>query len=138
MLGIAGLACSKKNDDPAPKTKTELLTTGLWKISAATVTPALLSQTNLYTSMDACEKDNIVKYNTNGTTTTDEGATKCDATDPQTEMGTWVFNTDQTIITKHDGTNDPTSYKVVELTATTFKISFTESGYTYTLTAVHP
>ena len=65
----------------------------------------------------ACQRDNFERYETNGTHTVDEGATKCDPTDPQTETGTWAFydsatklifdpgpDTDTVNIIRNDGT----------------------------------
>jgi hypothetical protein len=87
MLSLALLSlliftgCQK--DDPPPPTKTELISRN-WKVTAMTaVFPAPIGTVDVLGQIDACEKDNIIKIQSAGTYTVDEGATKCDPTDPQ-------------------------------------------------------
>ena len=130
------VSCAKEKP-PAPKakTKTEMLTTHYWKMSAATIDPPLVVGgtpiSDWYAQMDACEKDNIYKYNANGTTVADEGATKCDPADPQTELETWSFNSTETIITENGS-----DAKLLNLTDNELKMSLVENidGINYTLT----
>ncbi|MDB4062430.1 BACON domain-containing protein, partial [Vicingaceae bacterium] len=49
--------------------------------------------TNIY---PACQQDNIQRFETDGSLAFDEGATKCDPTDPQTEAGNWAFYDSET------------------------------------------
>ena len=98
-------SCKKDKDEVVtPKTKTQLLCGKNWKITAATVDPAIdwngsgAVSANLYNQLQTCEKDGINVYNSNGTYTSDEGASKCDVSDPQTVTGTWVFNTNETTL----------------------------------------
>lgn len=43
-----------------------------------------------YDDLDACEKDNFLKFGADKSFSMDEGPTKCDATDPQrTALGGW-------------------------------------------------
>lgn len=129
IFAISG--CKKKETTPA-KTKTELLTAHYWKLTAMTVDPPLLTVTDLYAQMSPCAKDDIQKYNTNNTVVYDEGATKCDAADPQTTTSSWTFNSTETIITE-DGENE----NVLNLTENELKLSyiFTDNGINYTVTA---
>lgn len=47
-------------------------------------------QFDLYGMLEECVKDNLITFETNSTITVDEGATKCDAADPQTQTdGNW-------------------------------------------------
>lgn len=101
---ITGLAASFlltacENDKGAGPTngKSALLTGAKWKISSHTVTPGVdegdgILVTNLMTPDAACVHDDFTQYTANGKWSVDEGATKCDASDPQIETGTWKFN----------------------------------------------
>ncbi len=104
--------CQK--DDPPPPTKTELISRD-WKVTAMTaVFPAPIGTVDILSQLDACEKDNIIKIKADGTYTVDEGATKCDPTDPQTvETGNWAFTSNETKLTILDDTWD-----IVSLSAT--------------------
>ena len=84
-------SCKKNKDDSiSPKTKTELITAGPWKRTALVSTPAYdwnadgTFDTNILNTMFPCEKDNFETYQTNGMVVTNEGPTKCNASDPQT------------------------------------------------------
>ncbi len=88
---------------------------------------------NMFGFVENCNKDNFIKFNTNFSFVTDEGATKCDPTDPQTETDIWSFGpSESTIIMDGD------SQKIENLDATQLKLSSTEvdpdDGKTYTFT----
>ncbi|MCF8367689.1 MAG: lipocalin family protein [Bacteroidales bacterium] len=154
LLGLLSFAvillssCSKSDDEPAgdtPKTTTEKLTSGNWKVTAMTIDPGInffgTIYTDFYAQMEACEKDDLIKFNSNGTITDDEGATKCDANDPQaTTEGTWVLSADNSQLTIDYPDEDPITMTIITLNATTFKGSYTimedfgEGIQTYTLT----
>jgi hypothetical protein len=93
----------KKTTTPA-KSKTELLTAKAWKTTAMTINPGIAIIpggpviTDLFAFFDPCEKDDTEKFNTGGTGVSDEGATKCDPTDPQTSNFTWSFSNNETKI----------------------------------------
>ena len=136
------VACKKDKDNPAGKTKTELLTTGSWKMTAFTTNPADDFdgdgdlETNYFDYIPGCVKDDITTFKTNGTADVDEGATKCDPLDPQTESITWSFTNNETKV-EIDGAE----YTLVELTATTIKVSdtyvFGTTTYTDEITFSH-
>ncbi len=87
-------SCNKDDDPPVPKTKTQLLTQGTWKFKSATV-----GGTDYSSSLQTCQKDNILTFAAAGTGTIDEGATKCNpVTDPQTSPLTWNFASGETIL----------------------------------------
>ncbi len=92
-------ACKK---DKESKSKTELLTSGSWHVSAYTVDPAIdfdgdgTEETNVYAIMDQCIKDDHTTFIADGSAELDEGATKCDPGDPQTISLTWSINQDET------------------------------------------
>lgn len=83
-------SCSKDNSTPA-KTRTEILCQASWKFSAATV-----GGIDVSSQLSPCQKDNIVKFNSDGSGNLDEGATKCNGADPQTSSLTWSFQTNET------------------------------------------
>lgn len=81
------------------------LTKGMWKLTASAAVieaPAPIGTQNVgvYNTVQPCQQDNLYRYNEDGTTTTDEGATKCHASDPQqTTSGNWTQSADQRQIT---------------------------------------
>lgn len=112
-------SCSNDDDDnstPANNnpgnnspTKTEILTGRTWKITGATI-----DGQDIFGIFDDCDKDNIYQWKTNGDYVVDEGATKCDPSDPQIEtQSTWKFTDNETKI-EYDGD----SYTIKELTVT--------------------
>lgn len=50
-----------------------------------------------------CQLDNTYTFKSDGTGTTDEGATKCNSTDPQTTPFTWVFKNNGTVLSGNFG-----------------------------------
>lgn len=88
-------ACKKDSDNNTntAKTKTELITSSTWKFDNAK-----LGTTDISGFFDDCEKDNTVTFASNGTGTIDEGATKCDDSDPQTTPFNWSFESNETSI----------------------------------------
>ena len=106
LLMIAGSSC-KKEDKVETPSKTDILTagTGQWKMSVYTLTPPYdldgdgAPDTDAYATFEPCEKDNYFVFKKDGVLETNEGASKCDAADPQIEMGTWSFSNNETEIT---------------------------------------
>lgn len=138
-LMIAALAfltvssCNKDEDDAGTttptKSKTELITAKAWKMTALTVSPGITpvpggpTITDVYSLMDPCEKDDTEKYNTGGSGVSDEGATKCDPADPQTENFTWAFANNETKLVLDGDTGD-----ILQLDGTTLKIATQVDG----------
>jgi len=83
-------ACKKSSH---VKTSTELLTQSSWKFSKATVNGVDISS-----SLQACQKDNIIVFAAAGTGSVDEGSTKCNSGDPQTVTFTGSFTNNETIL----------------------------------------
>lgn len=137
FLCISTLSSCKKDkgDNSSGKTKTELLTSGTWKIKAFSSNPAYDwdgdgdTETDIFGAMDGCEKDGYYTFKSNGTFEVNEGATKCEADDNQTETGNWNFIADETKI-NFDGEE----YTLLELTGSTLKIKdvYTDDGVDYT------
>ncbi len=148
-LSLTFTSCKKdKKEDPAPvaKTKTELITGKNWKVTAATIDPAIdlfgtgTPTTNLYAQLEDCNKDDLIRFDTPNAYKEDEGGTKCDATDPQTITGTWVFSADETKVTTNTASGGSTTFNITELTETTLKGTVVENfggPVNYTLTITH-
>lgn len=115
-------SCEKEKDNTPPaKTKTELLATGSWKFSNATV-----GGTNVNAALQPCQKDNIMTFTAVGLTgTLDEGLTKCNAGDPQTSPFTWSFASGETILNISTPlfTGGSSTFTLVSLSATELIVS---------------
>ena len=88
-LILISSACSKSNSSTT-KTKTDLIIQGSWKFSSITVNGIDVSSL-----IQACQKDNVLTFSSNGSGTLDEGATKCSSSDPQTDPFTWSFTNNE-------------------------------------------
>lgn len=121
-VSLAFVSCSKDDDDdsPAPKTKTQLITQSTWRFSAATVGGADVSA-----FLQACQKDNILTFASNGTGIVDEGPLKCNAGDPQTNPFTWNFlnNETQLFISATLFSGGSSTFNIVTLSETQLVVS---------------
>ncbi len=133
-LTLAFGAC-KKDDD---KSNSEQLVDKNWRMVAFTSDPAIniggIQFSDLYAQLDDCDKDDLIIFKSGGAVNNDEGPSKCDPSDPQTTTGTWVFNTDETILTV-----DGESWTILELDDDDLKVKYTGDpfggGFNTTLTA---
>ncbi len=98
-------SCKKnqeKTEGPEPEpTKTELITQEEWKITDIKMSPGItyggLTFTDGGMFLEECVKDNKYTFNSDHTTTMNEGTTKCDSTaEQEIQEGTWEFNEDET------------------------------------------
>jgi len=80
-----------KNEDPAPKTKTELITQSSWKVTSATVNGSP------YT-LNACILDNIYIFSTGGTGSMNESANVCAGAAAGVTPFTWSFQAGETSV----------------------------------------
>ena len=124
LIAIAGLtivACKKKDDDddtPAKTTKTDMLTANNWVWTNMKLAPPL-DTIDVWSTIDVCDKDDVISFNKNGNGTTDEGVTKCEPTDPQTESFKWTWLNSETQLRIVDNDMDTTLLENVSITATT-------------------
>ncbi|RZK14168.1 MAG: hypothetical protein EOO56_25510 [Hymenobacter sp.] len=141
VLGaIAALGACKKDSETAPATgsRTDLLTAKPWQATTVNIS---LSGIPIPSGqfISACQLDNTYKFNADKTLVIDEGATKCNTTDPQTTSGTWAFaNTDQTKLTiMVPGSVFNGDFDIKALSASTLQLNATQaaSGFTYTIDA---
>jgi hypothetical protein len=118
---VASLFTSCKKDED----RTALLVGKNWKLSALTVDPAIdffgVQISDLYAQFETCDKDDILTFEAGGTLTFDEGASKCDSSEPQTIAGTWAFNTDETILTV-----DGIDWKIKSISGSKLVVSYEE------------
>ena len=73
--------------DEAPPTNTDYITKASWKFDKA-----MSGGSDVSGFLNACYKDNVMTFQGNGNGSLDEGATKCNAGDPQTSNFTWNFS----------------------------------------------
>lgn len=126
--------CKKKHDDTPAKTKTQLITQGTWKFSSATSGGFDISGL-----LQSCQKDNTLTFQANGSGTIDEGASKCNAGDPQSNPFTWNFaNSENTLhvstVLFSSGSND---FTIVSLTETQLVGSQVINSQTVVVTFIH-
>lgn len=85
------VGCDKESDAPVAKTEAQLIGSGkAWKFSKATS-----GGVDVSALVDACLKDNLITMNDASPTKTgnlNEGALKCNASDPQQVDFTWTFD----------------------------------------------
>jgi hypothetical protein len=125
-------ACKK---DDGVITKTDLLTSGAWKVTAETIDPGfptfdnegnITGSTNdLFAMMEDCSKDDIISFKSDKTLIMDEGASKCYNDSPQKNTGSWSFNSDETTLTITADV-DPQTMTILELTDKVLKLKTTE------------
>ena len=117
-------SCSKKEEPPAPKTKTQLISQSSWKFKSVTV-----GGTDASSATQACQRDNILTFGAAGGGTADEGATKCAPADLQINLFTWTFANSETTLNVSNslitfGGTGNTSFTIVSLTETELVLSF--------------
>ncbi|CAN5244469.1 hypothetical protein BH23BAC1_BH23BAC1_13190 [soil metagenome] len=161
IAGMGFFASCNKDDDtpPPPPTRTELLSNKSWITTALTVNPPLqLNNGNFVSDVYGfyqanqlqCILDDVKFFYEKGSYTFEEGATKCNPSDPAVwESGTWLFNsTESTLVTTHvvpQGLSSTTSYDILELNETTLQLRYiqrfrdpeTEQVFAYTYTETH-
>ncbi len=102
LLFISAASCKKSGSGPdtPAKSKTILLTQASWKIQSVGIDADKngVAETDVTSSLQACQIDNIYTFKTDGTGTIDEGAVKCSAGDPQTKPFNWVFKNNETVL----------------------------------------
>lgn len=102
LLLIAFSFACKKSGGSGPKSKTELLTQASWKYENAALdldgngTADAPLPTGI---LEACDLDNTITFNSNGSGVVDEGATKCNGADPQSAPFNWSFKNNEQVIT---------------------------------------
>lgn len=120
----------KKNDDNNGVNGSSVLTTGKWQITASTSVieyPAPFGNQNvdLMQIVPSCQLDNYFIFNTNGSITSDEGATRCNSNDPQqTTSGTWQLLNNNTQLKLDAGTAGVFTADVLVMNSSTMQIRY--------------
>ena len=113
LLASACLLPACKEDDPTP---VEILTAGnCWKI---TLLEGYDNTNKLWVAVpvEDCIADNCLTFKADQTFGADEGASKCDAADPQTSEGSWSLSEDETKLSiSEDGETE--TGNIVELSS---------------------
>lgn len=123
LLGLLALAsitvfssCTDDTPTPEKTTPKDIVASGTWTRTAMTVNPGYEDEMgNIYTDAlaveEACERDNTLSYNENGTGIYGPGKMKCDGDDEVLYTFDWSLNSDGSVITK-----DGDDHKILELT----------------------
>ena len=120
-LVLASVAFSCKKSDPAVDPKVAII--GKWRITASSLVLGGVTL-DVFAQTPACEKDNYTEFRNPNIAIEDEGATKCNASDPQqVRSGTWVLNADNTLLTL-----DGDAATVLELNNSTLRLRVTDAG----------
>lgn len=128
-------ACKKNDNTPLQQ---KLLVAGKWVLTACTATTNYLGNDttiDVYATMDACEKDNIMTFANNGIATLDEGADVCPGK-TQTSTATWFLLDNNTKIAIIDSNPDTMGLDVtstqMQLTLAKLNTSGSPISYIYT------
>jgi len=134
--------CTKSQSFVVAATKTYYITRNTWRFQSATAT----GFGDVSAFLQTCQKDNILTFAGTagtGTGTIDEGASKCNAGDPQTSPFTWNFLTNETqlFVSAVLFSSGSSTFNVVTISATQLVLSqqITVSGIptTVTVTFIH-
>lgn len=137
--------CSKSSDTPSSTSARGILTSGKWQITGGNVSfsyPGIPTQTSdIDKYMSSCELDNYIIFKTDGIAATDEGATKCDPSDPQVQdnTGHWELQSNNTKLVLTDPASGLTiTCDVLQLDNNTMKLQFnvTNQGATSSTTYI--
>ena len=106
----------------------ELLVDKAWMLSGFTVNPPIREQSDLYTDLDSCEKDDIEYFYADGRYVWDKGAVPCDDEfdEGQKSNANWAFNEEQTEITIKYPEGDSETITIETLNDTLLVVSYTE------------
>ncbi|MDO7873251.1 hypothetical protein Q5H93_00795 [Hymenobacter sp. ASUV-10] len=120
-------ACEDVAENPAPNTKTQLLTADPWHITTYTRSTGGGTATNyLATAFPrSCERDDRYTFKTNGVQERTEGPAACGGGNSSTVVGTypWNFNSSQTQLTLGG-----TTFELVQLTESSLQLRSTHTS----------
>jgi|GEM_PF-2145202 len=121
-------------------TREMLLMTPRWEMTRnISENTTLGTSADVLTNNPACSRDGFTRFNSNNVYVIDEGPTKCAATDPQTESGTWAFELNETKFRMRNAMGGSSYFNILQLTATTFQIEarFVYQGQNYVVTTTY-
>lgn len=120
---LVSLTACKKDD--ADRSKTDLVTDGSWNLTSL-VSDQDGNGTYEFNDLSfapSCFRDNFYVFKTNYELEINEGATKCDLTDPQVDVVSWSFGSNETIMFI-----DTEPQTILELTGSTLKLKQDNGG----------
>ena len=111
LIIIVITACSKDKVSTMPPMSSKdstaiFLQSGYWKFTFFNITPALNGVTDGLSVQPPCLRDNLWQYAANGIFYIDEGETKCNDADVQTQQGTWNYDEVSSVLTFKTATID--------------------------------
>ena len=137
-LGLLSLSACKKDNETTPAntavSPSELLVAKNWRLSAYTssfgAAGTAAVTTNEYAATPTCQRDDYAKFNATKSVVFDEGATKCSATDAQSETSTWELSSNDTKLTlaAPQFGSFPIPFDIIRLSANTLQLRY---SYTY-------
>lgn len=77
---------------------------------------------DVYASLAACERDNVLRFNVPNQLLEDEGATKYSTSNPQTVAGAWNLDANLSNLSLSLPGSSPTTYEVLALTETRLQL----------------
>lgn len=120
---------------------TDLLTANDWMVVGFNIEPAIdidgTEVNNLIPFIQACDLDDFFDFNTDGSYTIEEGASKCDPNDPSVvESGDWLWNSDNTRIIFEPNGGASREAEVISISSTevVVEITIVSDNVTYTHT----
>lgn len=126
-LGLLWISCGKDSDPKPAETKTDLITASAWTYQdiGADITGDGNIDVPLSSSVPACVTDNALTFKSDGTATSDEGATKCNSSDPQTSTFNWSFASSETslVVSNNSFSALNGTLKIKTLTATALTLA---------------
>ncbi|MBF9142934.1 lipocalin family protein [Hymenobacter properus] len=119
--------CQKDTESPAPASKTQLLTSDPWHITAYTRTTGSAAAVDYLPTAfpTACERDDRYAFNTNGVQIRTEGPTACSGNTSQTVVGTYPYNMNSA---QTQLTIGGTTFDIVTLTADAMQLRSTRTS----------
>lgn len=132
LLLCAAFNACKKNDDPV--SRAGWLVNGKWQITETIDTwdsagHTMYSEVYTLNDMEPCERDNYWIFDATGKLTGEDGALKCDLTDPQTFYnGTWALLKNDTQLRMENEDEDMT-IDIVEASESRFKMKWEEDAF---------
>ncbi|MCK9480492.1 MAG: hypothetical protein M0R38_01855 [Bacteroidia bacterium] len=89
-------SCKKEKKEetkekPTPPTNEELVMANQWKVTRIMSQQIDVWNNPVFPLFEDCQKDNIYEFQANDIMLIDEGLTKCDSADAQTQEGAWMM-----------------------------------------------